>query len=205
MCLNQTHQEVIMLLFLLLGCGAPDQELGAIEAAPEPVPAAAPAPEPEPAPEPAAAAFPAPAIDGAPSPELSAQVSTAFENRYAVTCWLTPIHHFNAENPCVLEDDFDGDGKPDAAVLVADSSTKKHGVVILRSNGEASVIGAGHATGNGGDDFKWMDIWRANPLPESAKVDGPRPALGLHLEKSESASGLVYWNGEAFVWLQQGD
>ena len=84
-----------------------------------------------------------------------------------------------------------------------DVTTEKKGVAILHGNGTNSLIGAGNTTGNGGDNFQWMDIWSIKDMPESLK-DQP-VSQGLYVEKSESASGFIYWDGTSFVWLQQGD
>jgi hypothetical protein len=81
--------------------------------------------------------------------------------------------------------DFNGDGKTD----------------------KVTVVGAGTAIGNGGDDFEWMDSWevyskdRATAGKSIPKLHGD----ALLVSKSEAASGLIYWNGKRYVWLQQGD
>jgi len=63
--------------------------------------------------------------------------------------------------------------------------------------------------GNGGDNFDWMDIWKVVPKSAAAKSLGRAATAlkgdALHVEKSESASALIYWNGAKYVWRQQGD
>jgi hypothetical protein len=71
-------------------------------------------------------------------------------------------------------------------------------------------IGAGTEIGNGGDNFDWMDIWKVVPKATAAKQVGRVSAAllkgdALHVEKSESASALIFWNGKRYVWRQLGD
>jgi hypothetical protein len=103
-------------------------------------------------------------------------------------------------DPALLEGDFDGDGRSDVAVLVTRRAGGASGIAILRAGtAQPSVVGAGRPLGNGGDDFAWMDAWSVAPGPPGARGDA------LLVEKREAASALVYWDGAAFRWLQQGD
>lgn len=73
--------------------------------------------------------------------------------------------------------------------------------------GKATILGAGIAIGNGGDDFEWMDTWEVRSKNDViASTSAPR-LLGdaLFVSKREAASALIYWNGRRYVWLQQGD
>jgi hypothetical protein len=64
-------------------------------------------------------------------------------------------------NPFYLPGDFNGDGKADIAVLVKQHSTGKLGIAIINgATDKVTVVGAGKAIGNDGDDFEWMDSWR---------------------------------------------
>jgi hypothetical protein len=101
-------------------------------------------------------------------------------------------------NPFLLQGDFDGDHRLDLAVLVTRRDTGARGIAVVHAGApRAVVLGAGHALGNGGDDFTWMDAWSVQPKPPDRDA--------LLLEKLESASAIVYWDGAAYRWKQQGD
>jgi hypothetical protein len=114
-------------------------------------------------------------------------------------------------NPFYLRGDFDGDGKPDIAVLVREKNTRKIGIAICNSQGnKVVVVGAGRKCGNGSDDFVWMDVWAVYPKGSVRMGVGERsvPVLrgeALYVAKSESCSALIYWNGKDYVWYQQAD
>jgi len=101
-------------------------------------------------------------------------------------------------NPFYLHGDFNGDGKPDTAILVKHKVSGKIGVALIHGAGGIVVLGAGRDFGHGGDDWAWMDAWRV-----ARRKDGRGDALLVM--KTESASGLVSWDGRAYRWRQQGD
>ena len=111
-------------------------------------------------------------------------------------------------NPFYLRGDFDGDSKIDVAALVKERSTGKFGIAIVHgSTGKVTILGAGTAIGNGGDDFEWMDFWRIHAR-DHATDETSAPKLrgdALLVSKSEAASALIYWNGKRYVWSQHGD
>ena len=112
--------------------------------------------------------------------------------------------------PSYLKGDFDGDRKPDIAVLVKEKSAGKIGIAVFHSStSNVLFIGAGTKLGNGGDNFDWMDMWKAVLKPTAAKQLGRAASLlkgdAIHVEKSESASALVYWTGRRYEWRQLGD
>jgi hypothetical protein len=114
-------------------------------------------------------------------------------------------------SPSYLEGDFNDDGKTDVAVLVTERSTGKLGIAVVHgTTGKVTILGAGIRTGNGGDDFKWMDSWQVYSKTRAVHASGETsvPRLrgdALLIEKSEAASALIYWNGKRYAWLQQGD
>jgi len=100
-------------------------------------------------------------------------------------------------NPVFQVGDFDNDRRMDAAVFARDGTSGKEGILLLRRVQPAPVvIGMGHGFGNGGDDFTWLDIWR---VEAAAKGDQ------LVVEKSESASGAITWDGRGYRWTQLSD
>jgi hypothetical protein len=114
-------------------------------------------------------------------------------------------------NPSYLRGDFNGDGKIDVAVLVKQRSTGKTGIAIIDGvTNKVTILGAGTAVGNGGDDFEWMDTWqvysktRVAPGGDVTNVPHLR-GDALVVGKREAASALIYWNGKRYVWLQEGD
>lgn len=114
-------------------------------------------------------------------------------------------------NPCYLRGDFNGDSEPDIAILVTETSSGKLGAVVLHfGSNDFFVLGAGERIGNGGDDFKWMTNWavkRKGKVGQGVESPAPPQLTGeaLFVEKAESASGIIYWNGTEYVWYQQGD
>jgi hypothetical protein len=111
-------------------------------------------------------------------------------------------------NPSYLRGDFDGDGKIEVAVLVKERSTEKIGIAIINgATDKVTILGAGTAIGNGGDDFEWMDSWEiySKDRITSGTSDPKLRGDALLVSKSEAASALIYWNGKRYVWRQQGD
>ena len=113
-------------------------------------------------------------------------------------------------NPAVLFGDFDGDSRTDVACLVRERKTGKVGIAVAMQAGAVHVIGAGSELGNGGDDFAWIDRWftyTKAPVERGASEGDPPTLRGdaIHVEKTEAASALIYFEGGAFEWYQQGD
>jgi len=121
-------------------------------------------------------------------------------------------------NPFYLEADFNGDKKLDIAFTIIEKDSHKKGFIIIHQDtNDYFVIGAGKDFGNGGDDFNWMDIWKLHrelqahelTYKEDGDIDDSKDLLikstGITVEKSESASGLIYWDGEKYKWAQTSD
>jgi hypothetical protein len=95
---------------------------------------------------------------------------------------------------------FDTDTTTDIALLVEHQTTHKIGIAFIhRGATPVSVVGAGKDFGNGGDNFDWMDNWRLEPRTKARRVDA------VFVEKSESASALIYLVNDKYVWRQAGD
>jgi hypothetical protein len=147
-----------------------------------------------------------------PGPDVTAHPHDIPEviNRAVTNGWLAKEYELSFRiNPFYLRGDFNGDGKADIAVLVNQRSTGKLGIAIIHSaTDKVTVLGAGIAIGNGGDDFEWMDSWQVSKGRAAQEAQGSVPHLrgdALLVGKSEAASALIYWNGKRYVWLQEGD
>ncbi|MFZ6009796.1 MAG: hypothetical protein ACOYXT_05550 [Bacteroidota bacterium] len=115
-------------------------------------------------------------------------------------------------NPFYLRGDFDGDTKTDYVLAVIESTTDKKGFLIYHpSTKKYFLIGAGKSIQGGYGDNYWMiDAWEVS----DEKVVGqgvtnlkPPKLIGeaILVQKLESSSGLIYWDGKEYKWYQQGD
>lgn len=125
---------------------------------------------------------------------------------------LDRLYDFSSHlKPSYLSGDFDGDSKLDVAFLVRQKKSGKIGIAVCHSsNDKVLFIGAGTEVGNGGDNFDWMDTWSVTRRASARRTVGRTRASflkgdALHVEKSESAGALIYWNGRRYVWYQVGD
>ncbi|MCE5306305.1 MAG: hypothetical protein LLG20_01560 [Acidobacteriales bacterium] len=107
-------------------------------------------------------------------------------------------------NPFYVQGDFDGNGAADYAVSITELKSHKEGFVVCFSASplKSEVLAAGRALpveeGALVDDFAMIDIWG------TATRCGSRKRDCLYLEKSEAGGGFLIWNGDRFVWNQQG-
>jgi hypothetical protein len=105
-------------------------------------------------------------------------------------------------NPFYVRADFDGDGRPDYAVLLAESTSKKEGFAVCFGNRriKPQILGAGASVPVEGrtlaDDFSSCNVWGV------AVGCGARKHDCLFLEQAEAANGFFIWNGQRFVWKQ---
>jgi len=122
-----------------------------------------------------------------------------------------PYVFSNRLNPFLLQGDFNGDSRLDLAILVQQKKSGAAGLVVIHAGASGfHVIGAGTAVGNGGDDFSWMNAWNVfskSPVPLGADSSSVPELRGdaLRVQKLESASGIIYWDGSSYQWYQQGD
>lgn len=115
-------------------------------------------------------------------------------------------------NPFYLRGDFDGDKKADYALAVTESKTGKKGIIIFHSTSKNYfVIGAGkELPTRRGDDYGWMNAWEIYNKREPELGVGEAGKIKLKgeailVQKLESSSGLIYWDGNKYQWYQQGD
>jgi hypothetical protein len=142
-------------------------------------------------------------------------VMAAFEKNHTLAVYDLS----DSLNPFYLRGDFDGDGKPDYAVLVVNKQTKKHGLAVVRSkSASVDILGAGGTklrVGSGQesyllDDFDWMNAWHVESrhavgIALGHEVESKMLGEGIVVEKTESASAVIFWNGRGYEWRQMGD
>ncbi|MBS1505442.1 MAG: hypothetical protein JSS79_02240 [Bacteroidetes bacterium] len=113
-------------------------------------------------------------------------------------------------NPFYLRGDFDGDKNIDYAIAVIEKKSSKKGILIYHpSSKKYFLAGAGQALGYG-DDYPWMDAWQVYEKKYVGLGVGETKRIKLKgeailVEKLESSSGLIYWDGKKYEWYQQGD
>jgi len=115
-------------------------------------------------------------------------------------------------NPFYLRGDFDGDKTADYALAVIERKTRKKGIIIFHSvSKNYFVVGAGKGLSTrSGDDYEWMNAWEVYDKREPELGVGEAGKIKLKgeailVQKLESSSGLVYWDGKEYQWYQQGD
>ena len=108
-------------------------------------------------------------------------------------------------NPFYLSGDFDGDGKLDFAVQVIRGGSR--GILIcLSTQGIPSIVGAGSSIIWPSAEEWRFDAWSVIPK-ESRAITRPPKAKNdaILLDVKETASGLLYWDGNALRWRQLTD
>jgi hypothetical protein len=142
-----------------------------------------------------------------PAAMRSSVEGVAFKAVLDIGVWLNPFY---------LRGDFDGDGVMDYAMLVSRRNDNKKGIAIWLSSAPKSrliIIGAGTKSRAGGgeyDDWDFFDAWQVygkRRVAHGAGEGEPPKLIGeaILIERTEAASGLLYWDGKGFRWYQQGD
>ena len=129
--------------------------------------------------------------------DSSCQMPNGFE-RYS---WIEPSN---------ISADLDGDGLPDAALLIRQTKSKKQGILICATTSKLPfVVGAGTDFGNGGDNFDWMNIWELLPKSPAVARHDPNNRMAkqnqLHVGVDGGAGGHIYFEGGKFYWEQAGE
>lgn len=119
--------------------------------------------------------------------------------------FIAPKRKDNPEYPYITSGDFNADGKNDFAALITDSGNSKNQLlIILDRNGEKKLYfwledileGAAISTTPKGET-EGMESEKTKKV----KLKGD----AINVEYFETASFLVYWNGNGFNRLQIGD
>ena len=101
-------------------------------------------------------------------------------------------------NPFYLRGDFNNDGVIDIALSIRNKSNSKEGFAIIHPNlKQMFICGAGQKFNKYGDDFNWIDLWMVVPTKYHCE--------GIEVQKTETSSGILYWSGKKYLWLQGGD
>ena len=120
--------------------------------------------------------------------------------------------------PSFLRADFNGDDKPDVAILITRRATGSRGILILHQGLAAYyVLGTGIPTHCDilRGSFSWADHWNLYTRPttqenrfttsgdllESRTVRLKRPTI--EVTRMEQGGGMIYWNGKRYIWIHQ--
>lgn len=111
---------------------------------------------------------------------------------------------FRDIRPLYLRGDFNGDRKPDIAVMLKDKTPKNNAfsVMAIFHGGTKKVIVIDDLNKLGADD-----IWEVVSRAENQYVRIPSSAKGecISMAKAMSASRLIYWDGNQYQSAQTSD
>ena len=141
-------------------------------------------------------------------PEWAKQRLEAHKNIFKVN---------NDFNPTFYVADFDGDDIPDIAIAVKNKlRDNMSGVIFYLGNQTHFLAGGANGFGNAGGDFSWVDEWKIFDkektyritFEDNGDIKGDEEVLlinpAISIRQSEGSGGLIYFNGEKFIWIHQG-
>jgi hypothetical protein len=122
----------------------------------------------------------------------------------------------------ILQADFNGDKLNDIAVLVTEKATKKQGVLLLHNqSNQYFLFGAGTKFGSGSDNFKWAKGWKIykektasetqfskeGDIIGGKEIKLKQPGISIWAEEDGEpiAGGIIYWTGQKYIWIHQGE
>lgn len=123
------------------------------------------------------AAQPEPAIRPAPPLGRSAQEDAKLAAAQARQLDSGTMDVLCTMRPCLLRGDFDGDGRRDVAIQIAQKSSGLLGVGFLLTGRPGVVLAAGRAS-DIGDDILWADTWSVAPGTSALAVSDAAAAAG---------------------------
>lgn len=128
------------------------------------------------------------------------------------------LEQLHSLDPTYLEADFTGDGAMDISLYVSDRSNDMKGILFLLGDSDSThIVGCGNSFGPGIDNLEWIDFWKVVDrgltqeitFLDNGDVEGSRDVMlkhsALSVREEEGSGGLIYYNGEAFIWIHQGD
>lgn len=115
--------------------------------------------------------------------------------------------------------DLNGDGKRDVGIGIVNILTGENGLLIIhQKTKETFILGAGTAFGNGGKNWDWVDFiadyakdnkTEETLFDENYEIVGSKEVKlnqnGIKLGNFEGSSAIIYWIGEEYIWIHQGD
>lgn len=115
--------------------------------------------------------------------------------------FIAPKRKDNPDYPYITKGDFNGDGQPDRAALVTDSSKRKYRLAILTDSTvtywDEDIIEDAALSTVPKSEIKGME----NEKEKKVKMKGD----GINVEYFEKASFVLYWDKKGFKRLQTGD